>query len=181
MSAIELLRALQIVARECPVGSLLSVEGNDESVWAQVVIPGAAEPMNGPVWPRRNGTAPVFATGTASNAVTARLTDMDDGPAHPMRYAGPIKMSRAEEAKPKPKTRKVLSVRQIAERLGISEWSVIRRTKKGDMPYLAISPRRLMFDPVKVDEWVAAGMPTGVSEPRVTCTRRVKPKGQPNG
>jgi predicted DNA-binding transcriptional regulator AlpA len=96
--------------------------------------------------------------------------------------AGPPDESGPDEApawrKMKPAKRsKVLSVAQVAHRLGISTWSVIRKTKKGDMPYLSLSPRRLGFDADAVDRWVAAGMPQGVSAPRVTCTRRVKPKG----
>lgn len=51
---------------------------------------------------------------------------------------------------------RLIEAQAVADRLGLSRWRVYELVRKGVLPHVRIN-RRVLFDPTKVEEWIAAG------------------------
>ena len=57
-----------------------------------------------------------------------------------------------------------MTVRDVAQRLGISELAVYREVQKGQIPHFRISTR-IRFDARTIEEWIEAGGSAAEQEP----------------
>ena len=51
---------------------------------------------------------------------------------------------------------RLLTTRQVADRLGLSPETVLRRWRRGDLPGYRISGNALRFDPDELEAWLQA-------------------------
>ena len=51
----------------------------------------------------------------------------------------------------------LLSVKELASRLGMSTDHVWRLCREGDVPHTRINGRTIRFDAAEIDEWIASG------------------------
>lgn len=65
----------------------------------------------------------------------------------------------------------LLSVRQVAKRLGVSKWLVYRLADSGELRHTMVGTRR-KFEPSHVEAYIAARMAGGVREEAVRAGRK---------
>lgn len=56
----------------------------------------------------------------------------------------------------------ILRADQIARRLGVAVSTIHRMVKRGDIPATRVSPRKIVFSSLAVEDWMVKGMPKGV-------------------